>query len=105
MGIRDFFKKLAGSGCAKCGAQAIGYGCKRCGRKYCQACLENFGTRAATVLMEIVSGGRGMTFGSVRVFDSMGRAFCPNCYSGVVNQRRAPRADEVDPTCAPLPGK
>ncbi|MCI0620284.1 MAG: hypothetical protein L0387_01180 [Acidobacteria bacterium] len=103
MGIFDFFKKAAGTACAKCGAETMEFGCRRCGNKYCRSCLVSFGTRAAEVLIEIVSGGRAATFGSVKVFDGQGRAFCPNCYGGVVSQRRPPRAGEVEPTCVALP--
>lgn len=101
MGLLDFLKKKSGSGCAKCGSANLEFRCTRCNRKYCRSCLVSFGTEAAQVLIEIVTGGPA-SFGSVKVFDQQGRAFCPHCYQGVVRNRRPPRADEVDPTCVAL---
>lgn len=102
MGLLDLLKKKGEAGCASCGGADKEFRCTRCGRRYCRPCLVSFGTDAARVLIEIVTGGRGTSFGSVRVFDQQGRAFCPHCYQGVVKGHRPPRADEVDPTCVAL---
>jgi len=102
MGFLGFDRKKTAPGCAKCGGAEMEFRCVKCGRQYCRSCLVEFGTDAARFLMEIVTGGRGASFGSVRVFDQQGRAFCPYCYQGVVKDHRPPRADEVDPTCAAL---
>jgi hypothetical protein len=109
MGAVDFIKKMLQVKCAKCGSLEVHFRCTRCNRKYCDRCIRVFGEEAARILMERLYGGRGvLTFGSAKIFDDRGRAFCPHCYGGLLNRARATgqwvvqSAEEAEPSCIPL---
>lgn len=90
--------------CVRCGEGAVDFRCIRCDRTYCEPCIRTFGEKAARVLIERVHGA-GATFGTAKIFDEKGRAFCPECYGSLLD--RAQRTgqwvvrskDEMEPSC------
>jgi hypothetical protein len=95
--------------CADCRESEARFRCTRCDRQYCEGCITTFGVKAARVMMERVYGsGGGLTFGSAKVFDDKGRAFCPRCYGALLDRATATgqwvvqSEQELEPSCVPL---
>jgi hypothetical protein len=84
----SWLNKLFGSktGCRSCGNKSTEYRCTRCEGKFCDACIHTFGEKAARILMERVYGKGAVTFGSAKIFDGQGRAFCPDCYGKLLDR-------------------
>lgn len=103
----SWFKKLFGSknGCLTCGDSAVEFRCTRCEGKYCDACIHTFGEKATRILLERVYGKGAVTFGSAKIFDGQGRAFCPDCYGKLLDhsvrtgQWVVKSQEEMDPSC------
>ena len=95
--------------CAACAAKVPAFRCVRCQGVFCRDCLTTFAEKAALMLTERVYGAtNGPTFGSVRVLDERGRAFCPRCYGNMLTRAKETGCWEIknredsEPSCLPL---
>ena len=85
---RDMMHEWQGFKCTRCGTIKKDCGhteaqhqCSQCGMLWCESCLEqNFAFQyQPTQNLTLSLFNRAVLFGTVRAFDSNGRAFCPNC--------------------------
>jgi hypothetical protein len=106
----SWLKKLLGNknGCQACGGEPVSFRCTRCDQKYCEQCIRKFGEKATRILMEKVYGKGAATFGTAKVFDDQGRAFCPDCYGKLLDrsvktgQWVVQSQEEMDPSCVQI---
>lgn len=93
---------------ATCGScvSPVEFQCSRCTAGFCEPCIRRFGEKAARILLERVTGRPGASFfGTAKIFDDQGRAFCPDCYGRLLDhsvktgQWVIQSPDEAEPSC------
>jgi hypothetical protein len=105
--LKNLFGSGSKGGCRSCNKEPVTFRCTRCSREYCESCIVVFGEKATRILMEKVYGS-GTTFGSAKIFDDRGRAFCPDCYGKLLDrsvktgQWVVQSQEEMDPSCVRL---